>query len=136
MKTYNGKLLGTTKNDLDSFKEKIEQRCDRLEISLVNEQQQQIVTYKKGLEKVYYLQQVLGKQIEELETKQINYWQKGLPPGSKLKSNKLLWFGFFTFLTVSMSTDLGLIKVPSSNNSCSTKIEPVESLSFTSSKTN
>ena len=76
MKTYNGKLLGTTKNDLDSFKEKIEQRCDRLEISLVNEQQQQIVTYKKGLEKVYYLQQVLGKQIEELETKQINYYNK------------------------------------------------------------
>lgn len=105
MKVVNGKLLGQPSNDLDIFKEKIERRCDRLEISLSNEQQQQVKIYKQGLEKVYYLQQVLGRQIQDLETNQSNWLEKSLVNSDRSKPTKLLW------LTFSSSLILGLISI-------------------------
>jgi hypothetical protein len=110
MKVINGKLLGQTKSDLDVFKEKIEQRCDRLEVSLSNQQQQQIAIYKEGLEKVYYLQQVLGRQIQELENNQLSWSEKVLLGSKQLNPTKLLWLTFSTSVIFGSISIFGWLK--------------------------
>ncbi len=110
MKVINGKLFGQTERDLDVFKEKIEHRCDRLEVSLSNQQQQQIAIYKDGLEKVYYLQQVLGRQIQELETNQLSWSEKVLLGSKQLKPTKLLWLTFSTSVIFGSLSIFGWLK--------------------------
>jgi hypothetical protein len=110
MKVINGKLLGQTESDLDVFKEKIEQQCDRLEVSLSNQQQQQIAIYKEGLEKVYYLQQVLGRQIQELENNQLSWSEKVLLGSKQLNPTKLLWLTFSTAVIFGSISIFGWLK--------------------------
>ena len=124
MKILNGKLLGQTKSDLDYFQEKIERKCDRLENSFVKEQQQQVAVYKQGLEKVYYSQQLLGKQIKELETDKVNYFKECSLPNSK--SNKLIWLNFFMTLTVSTFAFLGITEA--NQNRCFTSFNSIHFL--------
>ena len=110
MKVLNGKLLGQTESDLDVFKENIEHRCDRLEVSLSNQQQQQIAIYKDGLEKVYYLQQALGRQIQELENNQLSWSEKVLLGSKQLKPTKLLWLTFSTSIIFGLLSIFGWLK--------------------------
>jgi hypothetical protein len=115
MKVVNGKLFGQPRNDLDIFKENIERRCDRLESSL----------YKQGLEKVYYLQQVLGRQIQDLEINQSNWLEKSLANSDQAKSTKLLWLNFSTSLILGSILIFGWFNYDSQPQ-CQAKNEPIK----------
>lgn len=125
MKVINGKLFGQANSDLEVFKEQIERRCDRLEITLSSEQQQQVKTYKQGLEKVYYLQQVLGRQIQDLETTQVDCLEKILIGGKQDKSTKLLWLTFSTSLVIGLITVVNLVTYESIPQ-CQVKTKPIQ----------
>ena len=125
MKIDNGKLLGQASNDLDVFQEKIEHRCDQLEISLANEQQQQINTYKNGLEKIYYLQQILVRKIQAVENKQIDYSEENLATAKQSFPTKLLWLTFSSSLTIGLITLFSWLKV-ASQHKCPSTSEPIK----------
>ncbi len=110
MKIVNGKLFGQTSNDLDVFQEKIEHRCDRLEISLANKQQHQISTYKEGLEKIYYLQQILGQKIQAVENNQTDCLAENFATIKQCIPSKLLWLTFSSSLTVGLITVFSWLK--------------------------
>ena len=100
MKVVNGKLLGQPIHYLDTFHQKIEQRCDRLEDSLSTEQRQQISIYEQGLIEIYDLHRSLGEQIRTLENNQLIYLKRnGIVKESK---PRLIWIGCFGFVAISL----------------------------------
>jgi hypothetical protein len=125
MKIVNGKLFGQPRNDLDIFKENIERRCERLESFLSTEQQQQVTIYKQGLEKVYYLQQVLGRQIKDLEINQSNWLEKSLANSDRAKSTKLLWLNFSSSLILGSILIFGWFDYDSQHQ-CQAQKEPIK----------
>lgn len=133
MKIVNGKLFGQTKNDLEVFKEQIEQRCQSLEISLSNEQRQQIETYKQGLEKIYYLQQVLGKKLQTVENKQLESFESNLVTIKQNIPTKLLWLSFSTSLIIGAISLMGLLG-SDAQYECQANSEPIRISTLTEEK--
>lgn len=125
MKIVNGKLFGQTSNDLDVFQEKIEHRCDRLEISLSNKQQHQISTYKEGLEKIYYLQQILGQKIQAVENNQTDCLTENFATIKQYIPSKLLWLTFSSSLTVGLITLFSWLKA-APQDKCQPPHEPIK----------
>lgn len=125
MKIVNGKLLGEPDNKLDIFQEQIEHRCDRLENSLSNEQHLQIETYKQGLEKIFYWQQVLGKKIQLVENNQLTSFEPTLALIKQYIPIKLIWLTFLSSLTIGLISMFSLIKV-TPQNQCQPTSEPIK----------
>lgn len=110
MKIVNGKLLGQPKDDLDIFKEKIEERCDRIEILLSKKQEEQISKYQDNLEKIYYSQQILDKRIQAVENNQLNYFEGNLAIIKQYIPRKLLWLTLWSSLTIGLIFFLSWLK--------------------------
>jgi len=113
MKVINGKLLGQPKDDLGIFKEKIEEKYERIEILLLKKQEEQVSKYQDNLNKIYYLQQILEKKIQAAENNQLNYLERNLTTIKQYMPRKLLWLTFWSSLTVGLISVLSSLKFES-----------------------